>query len=259
MKGKKIIRSVAIVLGIIGLLAAIGFANNAQNALEVKSFTVSITNLSEGDPFLDEKEIKLILSSKLDTFVGKESSAINLLEIEELIEMEPVVKNAEAYLGVSGALQLDVALKTVIVRIKPSDNNGYYLDKTGLVMPWVSSYTPRVLSLNGWINRYCIETLPQLSDSARTDVMNKELYAFANFVYRDEFWSKQLVQLYLNYDGDVELVTLIGEQKITLGSFQGGEKKLEKLNLYYEQVVNKVGWNEYEEVNLKFENQIVCK
>ena len=39
---------------------------------------------------MDEKEIKLILSSKLDTFVGKESSAINLLEIEELIEMELV-------------------------------------------------------------------------------------------------------------------------------------------------------------------------
>lgn len=259
MKGKKIIRSAVVVLGILGMLTAIGFANQAQKALEVKSFTVSITNLSEGDPFLDEKEIKLILNSKLDTFVGKPSGEINLSELETLIETEPVVKNAEAYLGVAGDLQLEVALKTVVVRVKPDTNNGYYLDKTGAVMPWVSSYTPRVLSLNGWINRYCIETLPLLNDSARKALLNKELFTFANYVYQHEFWSKQLVQLYLNYEGDVELITLIGEQKITLGSFQEGEQKLEKLNLYYEQVVNKVGWNKYEEVNLKFKNQIVCK
>lgn len=259
MKGNKVIKNIAIVLGIIGLLTAIVFANIQQQEQKVISFDVAITNLSEGDPFLNEKEIKEIIIAKLDTFVGKALVDVNLAEIEAVIEMEPAVKNAEAYGGINGLLKLDVALKTVVVRVKPMDKSGYYLDKTGAIMPWVSSFTPRVLTLNGWINRYGIKEFPSLSIDERRQLLNKELYTFANHVYDDEFWSKQLVQLYLNYDGDVELITLIGEQKIILGSLKNGNEKLEKLQLFYDQIVSKVGWTKYEEVNLKFDKQIVCK
>ena len=262
MEGKKTIQIVASVLGIIGLLVCLGFAVVQQDKQEVKSFSVAI-NALEGDAFLNEKDIKAMVTARLDTFKGKSFNQINLMEIERLIEQESPVKNAEAYLEVNGNLNIEVALKTVIVRVKPEGSKGYYIDKQGDKMPWVSSFTPRVLTVSGWLNRYLVSAENKAPASLREKLFFSHLYDFSKFVYEDEFWSKQIVQVYINHNGDAELVGLVGNQKIIFGALSGPKSeskvKLKKLKMYYEQVVNKVGWNKYEEVNLKFENQIVCK
>ena len=258
MESKKTIQIVAGVLGIIGLVVCLGFAVVQQGKQEVKSFSVKIDAL-KGDCFLTEKDIKAMVTARLDTFRGMSFDQVNLVEIERLVEQEAPVKNAEAYLEVNGNLKVEVALKTVIVRVKPEGSKGHYIDKQGDKMPWVSSFTPRVLTVSGWLNRYLINAEVNESVAVREMLFFSELYDFSKFVYEDEFWSKQIVQVYINYNGDAELVCLVGNQKVVFGALSGSKMKLKKLKMYYEQVVNKVGWNKYEEVNLKFENQIVCK
>ncbi|MFT6747145.1 MAG: cell division protein FtsQ [Glaciecola sp.] len=266
MEGKKTMQIVASVLVIIGLLVCLGFAMEQQDKQEVSDFLVTI-NALEGDAFLNEKDIKALVTARLDTFRGKSFSQVNLLEIEQLVEQEAPVKNAEAFLEVNGNLKVEVELKTVIVRVKPEGSKGYYIDKQGDKMPWVSSFTPRVLTVSGSLDRYLVSAENKASVALRKKLFFSHLFDFSKFVYEDEFWSKQIVQVYINNNGDAELVGLVGNQKIifgALGGSRGGPKngskvKLEKLKMYYEQVVNKVGWNKYEEVNLKYENQIVCK
>ena len=258
MESNKTIQIVASVLGIIGLLVCLGFAIIKQEKQEVKSFSVEI-NALEGDAFLSEKDIKAMVTARVDTFLGKTFSEVNLVEIERLVEQEAPVKNAEAYLEVNGNLKVEVALKTVIVRVKPKAGKGYYIDKQGDKMPWVSSFTPRVLTVSGWLERYLINAETDASYALREKLFFSDLYDFSNLVYEDKFWSKQVVQVFINHNGDAELVCLVGNQKIVFGALSNSKVKLEKLKMYYEKVVNKVGWNKYEEINLKFENQIVCK
>jgi cell division protein FtsQ len=258
MEGKKTIQIVAGVLGIIGLLVCLSFAIVKQKEQEIKSFSVSI-NVLVGDSFLGEKDIKALVTARLDTFVGKSYDEVNLLEIEQLVELEAPVEIAEAYLEVNGNLKIDVALKTVIVRVKPEKGKGFYIDTKGDKMPWVSSFTPRVLTVTGWLNRYLINAETTASLALRKKLFFSDLFDFSSFVYEDKFWSKQLVQVYINENGDAELVCLVGDQKIIFGALSDGKEKLEKLKIYYAQIVGKVGWSKYKEINLKFENQIVCK
>ena len=126
-------------------------------------------------------------------------------------------------------------------------------------MPWVSSFTPRVLTVSGWLDRYLIMAETDASVALRKKLFFSDLYDFSRLVYEDKFWSKQILQVYINYNGDAELVCLVGNQKIVFGALSNPKVKLEKLKRYYEEVVDKVGWKKYEEINLKFENQIVCK
>ncbi len=258
MKAKEAIKIVTSLLGIVGLMACFGFAVSKQNDQEIKSFSVSI-NALEGDAFIGEKYVKSMVHARLDSFVGKAYEKINLFAVEKLVEQEPAVKNAEAYLEVNGHLKVKVALKTALVRVKPEGKKGYYIDEQGDKMPWVSSFTPRVLTVSGWLDRYLVNQEPHASLDLRKKLFFSNLYDFAYLVYLDEFWSKQILQVYINYQGDAELVCLMGNQKIVLGSLGGPKVKLEKLKKYYEEVVSKVGWTKYQEVNLKFENQIVCK
>ena len=258
MKAKKIIQAVGLVLILIGLLFAILFSWKQQSLQELKAFEVKVDALT-GDPFLNEEEVRLLVESKLDTLVGRKGLQISLAEIERLIEEQVVVKNAEVYLGVNGVLTVDLQLKRMLVRVKPKATVGYYLDTEGQQMPWVTSYTPRVLTVTGDVDHYQKKALPLLDLAERRHKFNQDLYKFSAWVVADDFWKRQLVQVEINSNGDAELVTLIGDQRIIFGALTEASKKLEKLQLFYSEVITKVGWNKYEEINLKFEKQIVCK
>lgn len=257
MKGKQVIQTVAVVLGFIGLLVGAVLSMRQQKEQVVRGFDVKIDAL-EGDPFLNENEVRMLVESKLDTIKGKKQKDINLREIEDLLDSQVVVKNADVYLGVNGMLAVDLSLKTMLIRVKPENTPGYYIDAEGKTMPWVKYYSPRVLTVTGALDQYQIKALPALSSEQRTKLFNQDLYEFAQYVYKDDFWSKQLVQVDINSRGDAELITLIGDQKIIFGELKGAEKKLDKLSLFYNEVISKVGWKKYQEINLKFDNQIVC-
>jgi cell division protein FtsQ len=49
-----------------------------------------------------------------------------------------------------------------------------------------------------------------------------------------------------------------GDFKVKLGSLNEYEEKLDRLKLFIDKGLNVVGWNRYSEVNLEYNNQIVC-
>ena len=50
----------------------------------------------------------------------------------------------------------------------------------------------------------------------------------------------------------------MGDFRIVLGKVEGCEERLEKLMLFLKDGIAKKGWNRYKEINLKFDNQVVC-
>lgn len=57
---------------------------------------------------------------------------------------------------------------------------------------------------------------------------------------------------------EVELIPRVGRFRIVLGSLDDFEEKLNKLRLFYDQAIPKVGWDKYSVIDLKYKNQIVC-
>ena len=50
----------------------------------------------------------------------------------------------------------------------------------------------------------------------------------------------------------------VGNHKIVFGGVENLESKFEKLMFFYKKGLNKTGWNEYSEINLKYKDQVVC-
>ena len=63
-------------------------------------------------------------------------------------------------------------------------------------------------------------------------------------------------QVYVNANQELELVPIIGDQQILIGNTQKLAKKMEYLIAFYK---SDVDWNKYESINLKYQNQIICK
>ena len=81
----------------------------------------------------------------------------------------------------------------------------------------------------------------------------------ATYIDADPFWKSQVQQVFINDDKEMELVPMVGNQKIIFGDTTCMDEKFKKLLIFYSQGLNTTGWwNKYATINLKFKNQIVC-
>lgn len=98
------------------------------------------------------------------------------------------------------------------------------------------------------------------------DIYN--LIIFVEMVEEDSFWRSELSQLDLSGDkklGNMRLRFAVrsGKFVVTFGEITGRKSALEgkmtRLQNFYEEALPRVGWDRYRDINIEFENQVVCK
>ena len=198
--------------------------------------------------FRDVKEdglcegLQIVLRDSLDKHFVTEGDEINTEKIEQELMTNEMISKIEAFKTPSKNIKLEIEQKMPILRVNSTSGN-YYIDNIGSVMPLSRHYVAHVLVASGYINK---------------EFAMNELYHFVQFLQDNEFWNNQIDQIYVDADQEVELIPLVGNHKILLGSFDDYQKKLDNLKLFYEQAIPKVGWEKYSLINLKYRNQIVC-
>lgn len=257
---KKGLMKIGIFLSFIGFFVLASFAKSEQEKRVVQQVIVSI-DVTKSDPFMDEEDVKNLVYSRQDTLEGKPLGDLHLNDIEVLLEKESSVKNAEVYVQHNGDVHLDIQLKKVIARIKPDTTSGFYIDDQGGTMEWLTKYAPRVLTVTGYLSNYNSFLKDTLVDKElfTHSKLIKDVFEFADYVNKDSFWKAQIGQVYIRKNGDAILIPLIGREEFVFGELTNFEKKLSKIQRYYQDIAPKMGWNKYKEINVKFEKQIVCK
>ncbi len=208
-----------------------------------------------GQSFVTRSHIMDLVQKHQGDLVGRTLKSIELHKLEQQIEANPYVYSANVYREMDGSVNMIVRPKEAVLRIIGLQGQDFYVDTEGTTMPASMDYAPRVIVANGFISANP-ETLER--DSLQHELV-ADLYRTALFLASDSLWNKQIEQLYVNTDSDIELVPRVGEQRIILGRADSLEQKFRKLSLFYKEVVPKVGWGMYQAVNLKFANQLVCE
>ena len=138
------------------------------------------------------------------------------------------------------------------------------MDSNGKLMLWNPNFTPRMLVVSGDIketyeawHRTSMDELIN-NDTLKTHTLLDDFYSMARFILADEFWSAHVEQIYVNNHGEMELVPKVGNHKIIFGTSYQMEEKFWKLKTFYKEGLNFTGWESYDTLNLKFENQVVC-
>ncbi len=192
--------------------------------------------------FVNEEDVLVILRQANLNPLEKPMSEVNTDRIETELLKNEMIASVDAYKTPSGIIKLEVFQKRPILRIISVRGN-YYVDNEGGTMPVSRRYAAHVPVASGYVEK----------EFAMTD-----LYKFALFLQKNEFWNNQIEQIFVHPDHDVELIPRVGNHRIMLGTFDRFEEKLGNLQLFYEQAIPKVGWEKYGMINLKYKNQIVC-
>jgi len=131
----------------------------------------------------------------------------------------------------------------------------------GGIIPVRPGYPADVLVCNGNIpsfNFYGNNNTKEYKDSIVQHSILGEIFDIAKLIDADDFFRKEIVQLYVNRKNEFEMIPLVGRDKIIFGTAEDGPEKLEKLMAFYEQAKAHNAWGKYKIVNLKYKEQIVC-
>ena len=98
-----------------------------------------------------------------------------------------------------------------------------------------------------------------LKTNVPQDSVGAQILALVHYVEQDEFWRAQIAQIDIGQSGEATLYPQVGKQRIDFGPADRLSEKFNKLAIFYDQILPRRGWNHYEQISLKYQNQIVCQ
>jgi cell division protein FtsQ len=240
-----------------GVVVLMGMVSLREQKVPCRAVMVHIPDsLQLG--FVTAAEVKEMVMKHQGDFLGESIKKINTRKIEEYLIQYPYILSAQAYKDVRGILHVEVIQRRPVVKIYLANRQVVFLDKEGYLLPFSRRYPVHLLvasgniSLPGGIARYkTVEDLP-------TDHPLRDIYDMALFIEQDPFWDAQIEQIWVDAGGEYRLTPRVGSHAILLGDANGIEEKFKKLYALYTHALNRLGWNRYSQINLKFKKQIVC-
>lgn len=235
-----------------------GFVSGSNEKLLCKQIIVDITD-STDVRFVTNVSVRERIADAGMDIQGYPIEGIHTRMLEQELEQDPYIENAEVYADVEGSLNVDITQRKPLIRVMPGGKQGYYIDEKGVILPLSDDYSPMVLLVTGDL------PLSEVTDSNGIRVTDqsgdkelKMLMEFSRKVAHDPFWSNQIVQVYRGRDGNYELIPRVGAHQIEFGTLENYPTKLRNLKLLYDQGLKKYGWNTYNKIDLKYSNQIIC-
>lgn len=241
-----------IIAGLI-LFIFIGLVEKKQRSRNLNDVVIEIKHEYDNF-FIDRAEIhKLINDQSEEQLLDFSVKNINLKAIEERIKSNKFVKSVDVYKDLKGSLIISISQRRPIARIIRKTGPDAYIGENGVILPTSEEFTARVVLVSGKIVDNLIENDLESGDQ------NATLLDVLKYIDADPFWKAQIAQIELNEDNEMIMYPQVGKQTITFGTPDNFEKKFRNLKVFFTRVLPEKGWNEYENVNIKYNNQIVCE
>jgi cell division protein FtsQ len=225
---------------------------NHQN-LSFKSIKVNIDE-SNGMLFLSKYDvINLLKVDQINIDDSKSLDEVNYRKLEQRIENNPYVENAELFVDASGNIQINIKQRTPILRVINNKGVSYYIDEHARKMPLSSKFTTRIPVATGKINA------SSKNENTNDSVTIKKLFVLASFINRDPFLTSLTEQIIVNNQNEMEIIPRIGNHTILIGDTSNLDEKFKKLKVFYKEIATLGRWNEYSQINLKYANEVYCK
>lgn len=241
----------------------------------------------------DSLEVQFVTTDSVRVWIDKVVGAkpkdvdLDVSAIEEFIASKRHVSKVDVYKNTKGELWVNITQKVPVIRILSDAGNSVYLDTLKQRVDMSTDYSCDVplvtcsdslfnllVNMNDSLNRAEKQRKIEGKDRglfakrknvekniAKNYIFLDNLINFVKLVRSDDLWNSQTAQINIARNGDVELVPRVGSQIIILCTREDlslGAEYLHKLRLFYSSQMNKIGWNRYKTINLKYRSLIVC-
>ena len=255
MGTKKTIRKILVVSmwlliggGMVTLLAA---AMRQQKSERCKDYTISINGAGE-NLFVDEKDIlKSLSSGTKGNIKGQPMSAFDLLKLEQLLEKNVWIKDAELYFDNKEVLHVSVVEREPVARIFTIAGKSFYIDKEEKKIPLSEKKSVVVPVFTGFPDM--MKRMTAGDSSLVHAIVN-----MAGFIQQNPFWAAQVAQIDINAEREFDMVPVVGNHIVKLGKGDNIETKFNRLFVFYKNILSRTGFDKYRTIDVQYAGQVVA-
>ncbi len=209
-----------------------------QSRKLVKSEVIFVDDSS---PFIKQEVVnKLLIENKSDAqSINKDK--VDLNQLEKSINSNPMIEKSEVFVSIDGVLKAMVKQKTPIARVF-NDEDSFYIDYQGNIMPLSDEFTARVPIISGDINK----------------VNRKDFSKLLRYVWHDDFLKKNIIGMRISAVGNLKMQSRGFDYEILFGKPINIERKFQNYKAFYQKTVVDSTLFRYKKINLTFTQQVVC-
>jgi len=239
------------------VLAITSFNKPDETAIVCNSVYIDIVDASSSG-FIDKDEV-LSRMRKYNIYPkGKAFDDIDCRKIEDVLSGTPFVRTVDCFKNQNGDVTVSVTQRMPVLRIKANDGADYYIDDKDCIMP----------------KSECTADLIVATGSFTAEYAKGRLSPFARALMNNAFTRNLVEQIHVTEDKGIEIVPRLGSHIVYLGPLPSGEtseetkqmiedfaeEKFTTLEKFYKYGLSqKAGWDVYSDINLEYDNQIICK
>lgn len=201
--------------------------------------------------FVRKTQVKNLIQNRF-VVTGKILSGKDLENIENTVQTIPQVKKSNAYTDDNGNLNIKIEQRKPLFRVYTLQGQTFYVDNEGVKFPTTSNFTAKVPIVTG--------NIAEQFDSTKTiqSVELKKLFTVIQTINKNKVWQAMIGQYNINEKNQIELLPRFSSSTILFGDDKDVDKKLKCLDIFYFDVLKKIGWNYYKVINIMYKNQVVC-
>ncbi len=203
--------------------------------------------------FVDKNDILVAINQYVEgSPVGQAVNLLNLKDLESDLEKNIWVKNAQLFVDNNAVLQVIVTEREPVARIFTSSGTTFYIDSSNTMLPLSEKYSARLPVFTNFPSDKGVLTK---ADS----LLIKDIATISNVIQKNPFWMAMIEQVDITPQRTFALVPKIGNSVISFGDATNAAEKLDRLLLFYKQILVKCGWDYYSSVSVQYANQVVAK
>lgn len=201
--------------------------------------------------FISEQDVEQMLAKAgAGKIRGEAIESFRLHEMEELLEKNTWISDAEIYFDNKQVLHVTVSEKEPVARIFSTNGDSFYIDQTGKKMPLSDKLSAKVPVFTGFPDKKRL--------SVKDSALLQEIRETAQFILADSFWQAQVAQVDINTEGNMEMIPVVGNHVVKLGRGEQIPSKFNRLMVFYRQVLSKTGFDKYKIIDVQYKGQVVA-
>lgn len=249
---KKILSILLWVATAAGLVVLFVFAR--ENYLEAPVNHVNLIPESDSG-FVKRSE----LSKEIGDFCSHKCiGTVNMVAIQKHLDANPWIESSASYIDLDGNLNVNFKEYEPQFRVFGKDGRSMYVTRDGVVVPTCSNYTPYVLIASGNFDLSNDSTTYRLCDTLDSDRSILDALYWSKAIERNPFVRNCVGQLYYNGRNEFELTVRGLDARVIVGDTCLAADKLNRLETFMKQRIDKPETHLLKSINLNYKNQIVC-
>jgi cell division protein FtsQ len=237
----KILIKIILLTGILGYLV-FAFANLSHDEDQRECIGTEIILEDSIANFVNRQFVEQLIVQSKCPIQGRNIKDIDIRTIEASIQNNPYIDSVACHYTSTNLLCIRVLPRRPVLHVISDNGEKYYMDINGNDMP-----------TDVFLQDLCLAT-----GNISKDYAKEHLVQIADYVNTHAPWNKEIQQISVRTPKHIEIILSTGSHTVVLGEPTDIQGKLNRLQNFYEEGLNKVGWNKYSIIDLNYANQIVC-